>query len=258
MQQQRKDSDDLFFLPSLVMPEVTAYIRLAYAIVTTILGWISLTIEVFLRYNFGERYFSIIRAFMAMQVAGLYFLICTLLKEADPQAPFSTDAFSGFLVVFIGLAAIHLLAIRIRRWRGVMWHSRSFGVSWFSFLLWRWDWLFYRFIEPGAVFILGYVVYHNIDQPLGLWLCLASVALAMKNNLSYLMELERMFDMIDPQIEQAHMQEAMQGANKSKTAGFSVVRIPSKMAAQLQPMDTVKTVGEAMRQAELVASQSGN
>ena len=45
MQQKRNDNDEFLLLPTLIAPELTAYMQLAAAVVTTVLGWISLTLE---------------------------------------------------------------------------------------------------------------------------------------------------------------------------------------------------------------------
>lgn len=260
MQQKRNDNDEFLLLPTLIAPELTAYMQLAAAVVTTVLGWISLTLEVFLRKGFGERYFSLMRVAMANAVMLAVAFVLGLLNGIAPDAGYYSPEPLAIIAVGFNVAAIfHLIWMWIRRWRNIPWHTRSFGENWLAFLFWRWDWTFYRFIEPVACFAVGYFLVKTMEEPImGGWICLAAVALLMKNNISYYIQLERMWDFTDAQIEAANQQAAMRGERKSKTAGFSVVSVPEKMLQNVKPMYTAKTVSEAMRQAELTPSQSGD
>lgn len=258
-QQKRSDVDELMMIPSLMMPEVTTYMRLAAGILMTVLGWVSVTLEVFIRHSFGERYLNIIRVILAWQALGLAGLAVFMLFGNNVDAGIDPIALGLITPVFLVVAILQLIWVQIRKWRKVPWHTRSFGVSWLHPLIWRWDYAFYRLVEPAVCFGIGYLFTLNTDlAPIGGWICFASIALLLKNNIAFNIERERMLDIADAELEAMYMRAAMAGESKRKTAGISVVRVSSNLSHSVAPMDTAKTVSEVLKQAEMNPVQSGD
>lgn len=259
MQQQNRDSDELLLVPGLLMPEVTAYFRVASALLMAVLGWFSVTLEVFIRHSFGERYLSLIRVFLAWQALGLAGLAMFMVFQGNVNAGIDPIALAMITPVFLAAAILQLIWIQIRNWRKVPWHSRSFGLSWLHPLVWRWDRLFYRLIEPAFCFVVGLVVM-QVEKiaPVGGWICFAAVALLVKNNIAFNIERDYALDKADAAIEAAYMREAEEGRDKAKTGGFSVVRISRNIPQPVAPMNTAKTVSEAMKHADLMPTGSGD
>jgi hypothetical protein len=145
---------------SLITPKGTMeMVNVLLNLTMFVLGWFSITVEVFLRFAFGERYLSLLRlclAYMTFQVfQTLYFLLGWLFGFAgNPMnwlfnSPDLSTLFAGgvhsllyhlFVYGFFGLSALHLITIAKRENAGQEWHTASFGVSWLTYLPWdAWD-----------------------------------------------------------------------------------------------------------------------
>ena len=228
-------------------------------LVIVVLGWFSLSIEVFLRKDFGERYLSPIRFFLAwfafstLAFGGQVVNLMGMAYGPREGGEVWKGLLSGLLfhVLYWGfliMSAWQFRRISKRNKRGERWHSWSFGVSRFSGLIGRKvgsftidDWALYRFIEPTAIFALAVLV-GLVSVPAGSWLWLASVTLLLKNNYMYAQAHGRLLDLVDAQIEGQYLQAALRGEDKQKTAGYSVVRAPSALDKDGDGMpDTLQT-----------------
>ena len=123
-----------------------------------LLGWFSITVEVFVRFSFGSRYLSLLRLLLAWWTFQTYktlFFFASALSNtfagnSNPamwlwSAPDIRGLFSAgvhtflyymFIYGFFGLSIIHLFVIWRRGVSGSPWHSMSFGISWMEFLPW--------------------------------------------------------------------------------------------------------------------------
>lgn len=119
-----------------------------------VLSWFSITVEVFLRFEFGERYLSLLcllLAYMTFQTFQmLYFLVIGLFGLGNPMGWFFNTPNWGtllaggvhsflyhlFIYGFFGLSALHLIRIAQRENVGQEYHTASFGVSWLTYLPW--------------------------------------------------------------------------------------------------------------------------
>lgn len=251
-----------------------------------LLGWLSVTAEVFVRFSFGERYLSPLRLLLAWWAfktyRTVYFFIGGLLgftknmslyewffNSYDYSNLFNNETSSSFLYVlfvygFWGFSIVHWLVIAKRKADGVPWHSNSFGISFLEFLpweIWHWlvsfipmsmlrqwlqvnDWKLYCILEPLLCYQAAQWL-KTYDAFLGSWLVIASVTLAIKNTMLYLEMRGRQLDMMDAQIESHYLQAASSGADKRKTAGYSVVPMPT--IANQQAMDIAATVEKTMQ-----------
>lgn len=228
------------------------------ALVRIVSGWMSVTIEVFIRRDFGERYLNLLRVMSALilmrSFMGLYWLrsaILDVIPEAMRPDTAPTFVFNWFQVAFMAMALLHILFIFIRNRQGTLWHSQSFGMSFLSFLPIN-DWVLYRYIEPALCFGFGYWL-HARDPLLGGWIQWSSVALFLSNNLVYNQARSRVLDIVDSQIEGTFFQKMASGektGSKRETAGFSVIPVAiDQLGDAMESAAIAETVAATMGEA---------
>lgn len=242
-------------------------LRAIVAIVMIVLGWWSVSLEVFLRRDFGERYMSFIRLFMGFMIMGLSAGGFQLASLADSNPLSRAGGFLFFQFIYFGYmvaAIVHLVRIQLRNRQGVRWYSMSFGVSWLSFLPVK-DWLLYRYIEPGLCFLVGLVI-SLVSGAAGTWVMIAAVALVIKNNIAYNQARAALLDSIDAEIAAQYLIAARQGAPKTETAGFSAVSLPVAIdrdrdgipdSLQSSVADFARTVQETLQRSREALSPQG-
>lgn len=207
-------------------------------ILTAVLGWFSVSVEVFLRHSFGERYLSVTRLVLGLIAFLLVVFSRQIIAVLTPPGTLSVPivdlaAFLVLYLAFLGFGIFQLWRIWQRNRRGMPWYSKSFGISRFSSLVGKKigplaidDWTLYRFIEPGFVLlmaiILGFLVSDNIRN----WLLLIFVTMLVRNNFLHSRERGRILDMMDAAIIGRFGLEALKGEDKHETAGLSIVRPP--------------------------------
>lgn len=213
-------------------------------------GWASVSVEIFIRFNFGERYLNLLRALLGYLIfrlfAGIIWMIAAL-PALFPRPDGITEPLPGntilwFSVVYWSVVATQLLFIGWRNRQGIPWHSESFGVSVLSnFLPYLMpisrrifgsanpEFLLYRAVEPVMVMLIG-VLWLRMDQVMGTWIIMASLALLIRNNLVYNAQRHRLLDRRDAQIEsqayQLMFEQMEQGAveyDHMNRAGYSVI-----------------------------------
>ena len=260
-----KDFQEVEYLSSLFMPDTIKALNVIQQITVIVLGWASVTLEVFTRRDFGSRYLSWTRLFLAWFIMGFFDFAREIPSMLGNLVPFGQRTFvdhlhpwfwQGFIVLYI----IHRLRIWQRNRQGVQWHSQSFGLSWLEFLSWELlgrlpligrylvidDWAMYRWIEPGVCFLAGLAM-RQFSPATSSWILIASVALFIKNQMVYFTTLNRFLDVIDARIEAANLTRALAGHSKRDTAGFSVVAVPMGDGLFKANPDIAATVKATMR-----------
>jgi hypothetical protein len=218
------------------------------------LGWASITLEVFVRRDFGERYLTAGRVLIGylfiqavMALANLRLVVMMVLPGAEPPgAP--TAIHRWFVSSFLLLSLVHLLRIFLRNRAGIPWYSRAHGVSWLQFLIplsgYRLsDWVLYRFVEPGLCLMVAWFLLPVLLPDGGFtrnWLIFASLGLFFHNNMTYNHMRNKYLDLVDGEIVSRHFNEARQatgGQSKSvyQTAGYSVIPVPRAAQEMLTP-----------------------
>jgi hypothetical protein len=227
------------------------------------LGWASVTLEVFIRRDFGERYLTVGRILTGYLFIRFWLGVVSLRNAfgvwagtGPPASPPSIN--SWYVTCLVLLALVHLARIFFRNQAGVPWYSRGHGVSWFNFLIplsgYRLsDWVLYRFIEPGICFAFAWFVM-PLFMPDGSftrnWLIFASIGLFLHNNMAYNATRDRYLDLIDGEIVSRYFNESRQArkdqrASVYQTAGYAVMPVPH-IAKEMLPPDIVTTVQETM------------
>lgn len=270
------DRQNLRYLAYHTMPKSTfALLDTFYQIVMILLGWWSLPLELLIRKEFGERYLSLLRIWIAWMLLGAFTFFYALYATfaGNPMAFFAYSGmthslfntgvegltFHLFYYAFLSGVVFHRYRIWKRTKDGVVWLSTSFGISHLSALPWhllrriptigQWitvdDYFLYRFVEPALCFVLGRLLY-RLDGLTGSFVVISAVALFIKNNLAYAEARGRVLDMIDAGIESQYLADALAGRPKETLAGFSVVPVPvSGLFDEAEP-DYAATVQESL------------
>lgn len=232
--------EDIDFLASSLMPKQTEIIKFFAAVVVIFLSWLSITIEVFFRYQFGERYLSFLRLFLAYSTMGLLVFYFPIF--------FGFGSLTGwFILAFLVLSAYHWLTIWVRNRSRIPWYSLSFGISRLEGLplgIFGGDWMLCCVTEPVFALIVA-VLMRFLDPGLGSFLLLAAFALFLKNLLMYQQYHNTFLDLADARIVAEHFNDVLQGKPKTVTAGIPPVSSAVRNAFQTSVAASPAEAGES-------------
>lgn len=251
-------------------------------------GWLAVVLEVFIRWNFGERYLTVQRVISA--AIWLVIINASLnIFNIVPNMVFSMfgfgsgESFNIFsvllqwpVVLFLLVAIGHLIYIQWRKFFGAPVYSMSNGESWLfqglgnlllkvdnkyiRFIAVRGllnDWICYLVIEPAFWFFIGAIT-SNFSPFFGGWIMGASAGMALRNHSLYQIKNRRLLDMMDAHIEATQMSKAIAGRPKQETAGFSIVRVSKRQQEFLESTDFATTVKETMRRGGFHVTQTAD
>jgi hypothetical protein len=172
-------------------------------------------VEVFLRTQFGERYFTIPRFLLTL--IGVPFLFHFVV----PRNQMPAVAFS--MMLYVVAALLQFRMILYRNLRGERWYSRSSGMSWGVWArLPKGDnlWVVSIVYEPLLCLVLAAALART---GYGILLFAGGIALAVQSYLEYRFHRERILDAVDAQIESKYIAEALgPQASVRKTQGYIV------------------------------------
>ena len=275
-------------LTSLVLPEATKFLQMFLTVWGILLGWISVSIEVFLRHDFGERYLSWVRLSFAGSLMLVYLIVPSLFGGGF--------LFLLFWLAFVFFSYYHRFVIWTKKVSETEWHSQSFGISHLQpvlerlpalqqpfrklantqrtrirlpllrlvttqeFLIglskWRLsDWTLYKVIEPLLCLLISLFLF-RISFALGFWIALASIALSIKAQITYSQVRNRYLDLKDSRIEGEVMQEAASGRSKSGKKGFSLIDLPALKPRIDTQIPDIKAAVDDIMQGRSVSSTS--
>lgn len=214
--------------------------NLAYVI----FGYFCISVEVFLRRDFGERYLGIFNLQAGYLVVFIFAGINPLL------VPYGNgSALIGILSpAFIGMAIYHRYVIWRRLKKGEIWHSYYRGTP-----LGYWSLLpisasyetIEKWLEPALLGIIT-VLLSKVDMLASIWLGFSTFSLFVHTHVDYYNLRQSILDMQDSQIQSAYMDQALQGKSPHDTKGFvipesgatlirNVARAAPKAFAESQP-----------------------
>lgn len=212
-------------------------------LITMVLHVWSLPLQVLVRHEFGERYHTFPRMIIAAWVYGMYLVLVWQNDESIPLLLFIL-----FPVWFVA-ACIHLWNIRSRNKAGEPWHSRSFGVSHFQDLLPGSDWTLYRFVEPGALFLLsGLVMFFNPFA--GGYFAVASVLLFFEANFMHATYRTHYLDRMDSYIEAQFWSGTTKDAGKHANYGFEAAGVAEDLEHMLEKAQAARDRRRGQTQAQ--------
>lgn len=239
-QQREMQTADLLFGTGLLGAQ-GEIIKAVIGIIIELLGWLTVSLEVLVRRDFGERYLGVLRLLVSYMTMQMFVWISPLVAGfSDPEDPIIINPipFLVFTWTMMALALWHRWRIRRRNHKGHAWYTFSFGISHLQVLgrlpvlrgipLLRDDNTLYLWTEPLTFLIIGIVlVWVPVDMLIGIYLIVASVALLIKNHIKYQQQRSVLLDEMDAQLIERNMTPALRGLNKSLTGGFSTARVPN-------------------------------
>lgn len=236
-------------------------------ILRIVMSWSTITLEVFMRREFGERYLSFGRILLGLCTIRFFLGIANLrttFSWVPGISPLASQVTINrwFVTCYMLLCLIHLLRVWQRNRAGTPWHSHSFGVSWLEFLttlpslriggieLRITDFMLYRFIEPGLCLLVAWFLVPGPSFTRN-WMIWASLAMFVHNNMAYAMRRVRFLDMLDSQIESGYYntvrEETLDQSSKYQTAGHAVMPMPSQpLLEKMAQADIEATVSATM------------
>lgn len=231
------------YMATLVTPPgMVNTLRNLEQITRIVMSWSACTLDVFVRFEQGERYLTVGRVILGWLTIRFFLALANLQHSFSwiPGIPHTGEATINrwYLASYLLLSLLALGRIWQRNHAGVIWHSRSFGRSWLDFLvdlpplrLGRYqlrisDWMLYRFIEPAICFTAFYfLVPESFTRS---WLLWASITMLIHNNMIYNSRRERFLDMVDGYIEGGYYNDLRSDAvgQKSGTRQMGYVEMP--------------------------------
>jgi hypothetical protein len=270
-----------------VLPEFLFWPELGRQLVLIFGGWASVTLEVFSRHRFGERYVTPFRLALGTLIYGAYIALFggieiityfSILQDRPSLTalerlrllPGNTIVLVLFLGLFLLVGALHSFDIFYRNtYTEELCHSKSFGVPWGA----RWflgrrildlppldEWFVLAYVEPWVWFLLGgALMWASQVFPfiylLGQWFLLASLALFAKNQILKLQAHERDLDLMDAKIVVAARRLSAQGAPSTETGGYKVMTLPRGLDRNQEGQADALSTEDIMRR--FLKSRSG-
>ena len=186
-----------------------------------ILGWFVMSVVVFLRINFGERYLGWINILFGMTAVGLFTGLGNIvLSQGSSHLSYSIEA--AYYGV-VGLSVFHRVVIWRKNKNGQLWHSYNPGTSLIR-LPGVSEEAVAKWIEPAVLFFLAYVAGKFNDSPLRLWLMIGGFALLVHEQVSYFMQRQQFLDLRDALIESKNWGAVLAGKPVQKTQGYTIAR----------------------------------
>ena len=174
----------------------------------------SVTVEVFLRHSFGERYLNIFNCY------GAVILLAVGYQFFGREEPLLWL----YALAFILMCIVHRVSIWRRKKKGMRWHSRYAGTSYdfWQFLPFK-QYTIQRYFEPALVLLLGFLIFNIFADPLGGWLVVSALSLAVSAQIDAARFRNQVLDVMDSQIESEQLNAAVvELKDPSQTEGFYV------------------------------------
>ena len=148
-----------------------------------VLGWFVMSVVVFVRKDFGERYLSWVNIMFGAVAVGLFCGLGNMFiswKHGTEISRMIGVAYNLFLLC----AIIHRVKIWRRNKRGEQWHSYNPGVSIFRIprvsLETQSKW-----IDPAIIWTISVITYNLNDHTVTNWLQIGSLSLIIHEQVSY-------------------------------------------------------------------------
>jgi hypothetical protein len=205
-----------------VMEISGAYAQSFFSFWNSFLRFFSLSLEIFFRNNFGERYFNL-GALIAVCVAlFLYTNVFCFFQVIVLSTFFGKDVLliHRFTYAVIGVGILNLWSMHKRKKRGERIHSWYSGDSLLNFLPVS-QHVLQLYIEPGLCFLIGFLFVP--DLILSQWIGIASVSMFLVRRSEWSRLDNFIHDALDREIEAKYLQEAiLERKSPKETEGLFV------------------------------------
>lgn len=199
----------------------------ALAILSLLSGCFAVSVVVFIRKDFGERYLSWLNLFFGYSVVANFYFFGGLIAMLTRRG--GAGMMGLFWLAFIVMSLYRRYEIAEKIKAGVTWHSMCMGASLLPLPFSQEK--IYKFFEPAVVFLLGQLLSAFSGQA-GLWLMISAVALFVNNHIVFYNERRVLLDLRDAEIESKYLGAALSGKPARETAGFVVAESSVKLMRQ--------------------------
>ena len=228
------DKENHIVKTPLRMIDPYGYLNFFFMFIQVVAGWLSVSVEVFLRYDFGERYLSWVRLYFSYVTLGWV----SLLTFSNRPQPLLGFAMSLFLI----LSLVHRGRISYRNRKGIKWYSYNAGISWLDTLVRKYvpfvsEAFMYRFGEPIFLWLIS-GIFVSIDPIFTRWLFCSSFALALHRQIEYSNQRNAVLDAIDSQIESKIISSIVDGnevESIEESSGFTMVAVENEVSQDDTP-----------------------
>ena len=205
-----------------------------WSVTLWILGCFAISVQIFLRKGFGERYASVFNLIVGCMAMGFF---CGVTGFAMSAA--SHESLSGVMELLytcgIGLAVFHRFSIWSKNRKSVVWHSMYSGTPWLCCLGVN-DRVTKRWIEPLVLFTLGYFARSTGHTPVATWLYVGAVAIFVHETLQDYMQRNDLLDARDAMIE-ANYKAGIVTGRQPQNQGFAMSQASMIMLKQNMKTD---------------------
>lgn len=197
-------------------------------------SWFVMSVVVFLRRDFGERYLSWVNLLFGYMIVAFFggFGNAVIAYASGESA---SQIIGPFALAFIGLSIYHRRRIQKRIKTGIEWHSRysgtpllktldTSGKPWLKHITSLDEETINKWIEPGLILLLAILARNLHSTPMAVWLFLSGFSLLLHEHISYYLQREWVLDGQDARIEARYYQEAVAGKPAQETAGYTIAR----------------------------------
>jgi hypothetical protein len=182
-------------------------------------GWFVVSVIVFLRKDFGERYLSWLNLFFGYVVVGV-FTESAVSIFGGANGNHISMVMASFYVTFIGLSILHRRVISKRNKAGSEWHSLYSGTPLLPIPVTTET--MNKWIEPAILAAGGAVMGLFHVGLISIWLFVSAFALALHEQISYHLQRDQFLDLRDAGIEAKYWQAAMSGRSAVESRGFTI------------------------------------
>jgi hypothetical protein len=192
------------------------------------------TLIVWLRHDFGERYFSIVGCYSSILTFVVFFIFAGLVSIV---ANASSPLLSIYFYLFIVTCIVHQWLIRLRRIRKAPHiYSHYAGSSW----LYEWGLIpashrvTQLYVEPAIGIVGGWFI-SLIDNPLGTWIMVSGVGLWFSEAMKDSRWRNRVLDVLDEGVLAEGIRKAiLEQKDPSETHGIPPIPIVSSLPREQQ------------------------
>lgn len=197
------------------------------AVISLIAGCFAVSVVVFTRKDFGERYLSWLNLSFGYTIVANFTFLGSLFTFMTRWG--GEQVMVLFWLAFIAMSLYRRWEIHRKNNAGMEWHSMYMGTSLLP-LPFSEEKIF-KFFEPALVFVAGRVIF-GLSGQVGVWLQISALALFVCNHIVYYNERRAMLDMRDAQIEAKYFGAALSGKPASETGGFVVAESSIRLMGQ--------------------------
>lgn len=212
-----------------------------------LLNQISKTMEVFLRYNFGERYLGYIFPLLILALITLGSMVPTALTTRGTFSPATAAKYTaGFIynlfpILLLVMIALHkAVAWRRKRLGGGVFHSYYEGTSYLEWIVPKpiSQVFIRRWLEPIGLLIFSFILVGIFPQ-IGGWVFYGAISMFLLGQLQKRREKHYILNILDKQIEAGVFSEILE----ERSIASELLR-----AGTVRPAENNNTVVEASQQ----------